>query len=365
MDWRTGNTQVRRGRKLVISFFCTIANYEYGFAFHLDMAGGIEVEAKLTGILSTGALTEDEMKPQKGADPATGLPVVGRKYGLTLSLGGLYAPIHQHFFVARLDMAVDGLFNDVVEVETRRAAVDSVANPFKNAFHTTHTVLTTELGAMRDADARKARHWRIESAPSPEPGSTIGGTSVALAGAGAEQAASGDDLALAPATVNRTGVRTAYALHPHAFVAPFAHPDAAFLMRAGFLLHQLWVTPYARSERFPGGDYPNQADAPDGLPKWVRGDRPVRGKDVVVWHCFGVTHAPRLEDWPVMPVEKTGFSLKPSGFFDRSPALDVPPAERIPNQVQNTKGRSCGDDRKGDKDDAVPEHAPGALAAKL
>ena len=35
----------------------------------------------------------------------------------------------------------------------------------------------------------------------------------------------------------------------------------------------------------------------------------------------------RPEDWPVMPVEYTGFLLQPFGFFDRNPALDVP-AER-------------------------------------
>lgn len=27
-----------------------------------------------------------------------------------------------------------------------------------------------------------------------------------------------------------------------------------------------------------------------------------------------------------MPVDHTGFTLKPVGFFDRNPALDVPPA---------------------------------------
>ncbi|NBO56726.1 MAG: hypothetical protein EBU84_19515, partial [Actinobacteria bacterium] len=27
-----------------------------------------------------------------------------------------------------------------------------------------------------------------------------------------------------------------------------------------------------------------------------------------------------------MPVERTGFHLKPSGFFTRSPAIDVAPA---------------------------------------
>jgi primary-amine oxidase len=35
-----------------------------------------------------------------------------------------------------------------------------------------------------------------------------------------------------------------------------------------------------------------------------------------------------MEDWPVMPVERAGFALRPAGFFDRNPALDVPPADR-------------------------------------
>jgi primary-amine oxidase len=29
-----------------------------------------------------------------------------------------------------------------------------------------------------------------------------------------------------------------------------------------------------------------------------------------------------------MPVERVGFTLKPSGFFDRNPGLDVPPNHR-------------------------------------
>ena len=34
----------------------------------------------------------------------------------------------------------------------------------------------------------------------------------------------------------------------------------------------------------------------------------------------------RTEDWPAMPAVALGFMLKPDGFFDRSPALDVPPS---------------------------------------
>ncbi|CAI0390414.1 unnamed protein product [Linum tenue] len=43
---------------------------------------------------------------------------------------------------------------------------------------------------------------------------------------------------------------------------------------------------------------------------------------VCVW---SYTH-PRLEDWPVMPVEHVGFMLMPHGFFNCSPAVDVPPS---------------------------------------
>ena len=64
----------------------------------------------------------------------------------------------------------------------------------------------------------------------------------------------------------------------------------------------------------------------DGLPARTAGDRSLVGTDVVCWYTFGVTHFVRPEDWPVMPVEYTGFLLSPVGFFDRNPALDVPPS---------------------------------------
>jgi primary-amine oxidase len=50
----------------------------------------------------------------------------------------------------------------------------------------------------------------------------------------------------------------------------------------------------------------------------------VEDTEVVVWYVFAHNHVPRPEDWPVMPVASIGFHLKPDGFFDRSPAMDVP-----------------------------------------
>lgn len=84
------------------------------------------------------------------------------------------------------------------------------------------------------------------------------------------------------------------------------------------------MTGYDPAQRYPAGDFVNQNPGGAGLPEWVQADRPVDGEDIVVWHTFGLTHFPRPEDWPIMPVDYTGFTLKPSGFFDRNPALDVP-----------------------------------------
>ena len=66
-------------------------------------------------------------------------------------------------------------------------------------------------------------------------------------------------------------------------------------------------------------------DNPDGL-GLVQRSTPLR-TDVVLWYVFGIHHVTRPEEWPVMPVDTVSFWLKPAGFFDRNPALDVPPAE--------------------------------------
>ncbi|KAG6473742.1 copper methylamine oxidase-like [Zingiber officinale] len=278
-DWRTGLAEVRRSRRLTVSFICTVANYEYGFFWHFYQDGKIEAEVKLTGILSLGALQPGE----------------SRKYGTTIA-PGLYAPVHQHFFVARMDMAVDckptEAFNQVVEVNVK-VEEPGQNNIHNNAFYAEEKLLKSELEAMRDCDSLSARHWIIRNTRN----------------------------------VNRTGQPTGYKLVPGLNCLPLAGPEAKFLRRAAFLKHNLWVTPYNRDEMFPGGEFPNQNPrVNEGLATWVKKNRSLEETDIVLWYVFGVTHIPRLEDWPVMPVERIGFMLMPHGFFNCSPAVDVPPS---------------------------------------
>ncbi len=69
----------------------------------------------------------------------------------------------------------------------------------------------------------------------------------------------------------------------------------------------------------------------------------VENEDVVVWNVFGLTHNPRVEDWPVMPVEIHELHLRPADFFERNPALDVPGTKNHASvQVdKDTNGTCC------------------------
>jgi primary-amine oxidase len=106
-----------------------------------------------------------------------------------------------------------------------------------------------------------------------------------------------------------------------------AQRESVIGKRAGFMYSHLWVTPENDRERYPAGDYPFQHEGGAGLPEWTSADRSLVNTDVVLWYTFGTNHIPRTEDWPVMPVERVGFHLKPVGFFRQSPGNDVAPSQ--------------------------------------
>ena len=272
-DFRTDQTEVRRLRRLVVSFICTVGNYEYGVYWYFYQDGRVESEIKLTGILSTGALDTGETT----------------NYGTKLG-DHLYGPNHQHFFCMRLDMTVDGLANSVVEVDTVQAPPDE--NPYGNAFRGQTTVLATEQQAQRRIDPMAARYWKV----------------------------------ISNEATNKMGTPTGYKLIAGENCLPFATEESSIRARAGYMWNHLWVTPYAADERWPAGAYPNQSVGGEGLPAWTAADRDVENTDLVVWYTMGHNHLPSLEDWPVMPVACIGFTLKPSGFFDHSPVMDLPPS---------------------------------------
>jgi primary-amine oxidase len=270
-NWN-GSSESRRNRRLVVSFFVTVGNYDYGFSWYFSLDGSIELEIKATGVVFTSAY-----------------PGPGYEFASELA-PGLGAPYHQHLFSARLDMMVDGTDNCVDEVEAALVP-RGPRNPTGTGFTQTVTRLRTEAGARRLADNARNRSWLVTN----------------------------------PSVTNRLGNPVGYMLHPEGRPVLLADEESDIHRRATYATKHLWVTPYAPDENYPAGDLVNMHPGGAGLPAWTAADRDVDGTDIVLWHTFGLTHFPRPEDWPVMPVDSTGFVLKPYGFFGRNPTLDIPP----------------------------------------
>ncbi len=269
-DFRTDRTEVRRGRRLVISSIATVGNYEYGFYWYFQLDGTIEFEMKATGIINTVACRPGEAS----------------KYGVEVA-PGVVGQIHQHLFCARLDLAIDGDENSVLECDTR-AEPEGPANPWGNAFYVEETELSTEGGRARDVEAE--RFWKFVN----------------------------------PNKTNHVGTRPAYKLEPKGSRAIFTAANSPSGRRMGYVRHPLWVTRHDAEERYPAGEFVNHSDSSDGLPAYAAQGRGIENADIVAWHVFGLHHLPRPEDFPVQPVATTGFALMPVGFFDVNPTLDLP-----------------------------------------
>lgn len=209
----------------------------------------------------------------------------------TLVAPGLYAPHHEHYFSVRLDMRVDSERNNLFEVESAPEPPGST-NPHGNAWRTVKTQLCSESQAQRLPDPLRGRTWLVASAD----------TTTALGGS------------------------PAYKIEPGAYTLPLWQQGSQQAARGGFATRQLWATPYEASERYAAGEYITQNGGPDGLVAYTAGDRSLTDSDLVLWYTVGAHHTARPEDWPVMPVATVGFHLKPFGFFDGNPMLDLPPS---------------------------------------
>jgi primary-amine oxidase len=272
-DSHTGGTEVRRSRRMVISSIFTVGNYDYGIFWYLYVDGTMQLEIKLTGIVTTQSHAD--------GDDLTYAALVGPEVA---------APIHQHLFCARFDMEVDGPNNTVYRVDVE-ADPPGPNNPHNNAFRAVATRLDSEQAAIDVVDAAKSRTWRVMN----------------------EQATNG------------LGRPTGFKLLPADTATLYPAPASRIAGRAGFAASNIWVTPTSLNERFPAGNHVTQI-GPDGagLPTWTKADRQLVDTDLTVWHTFGLTHSARPEDYPVMPVEYARCTWVPFGFFDRNPALDLP-----------------------------------------
>ncbi|KAF7715302.1 Copper amine oxidase [Penicillium ucsense] len=281
-NWRTGRAVVTRQRELVIQFIITLANYEYIFAYKFDQAGGITVESRATGILNVVNIDSGKAS----------------EYGNVVS-GGVLAQNHQHIFCVRMDPAVDGVNNSVMVEESHPVPMNVTTNPHGNLYRVIKK--TVDQATFMDADPKINRTIKMVNPHK-----------------------------LNPISGNPVG----YKFIPMATQLLLADSRSVQARRAQFAQHHVWVTKHRDDELYAGGRYTLQSQKEvDGVADAVRRGDSVSDTDVVVWCTFGITHNPRVEDWPVMPVEIMQLTIRPADFFVANPAIDVPSSRNVSSQL--------------------------------
>ncbi|KAI9684656.1 MAG: hypothetical protein M1829_000029 [Trizodia sp. TS-e1964] len=295
-NFRTDRAVVTRSRELVVQFVITLANYDYVFAYKFDQAAGITVETRATGIVS--GVNIDPGKTSR--------------WGNVVSPGVL-AQHHQHIFCLRIDPAIDGNKNTVCVEDSLTLPFSQHTNPWGNGYE----VRTTEIDKSQWLDACPSSNRNIKIVNSSK---------------------------INPISRKPVG----YKFMPPATQLLMAHPDSIVAKRAQFAQHHVWVTKYKEGELWAAGEFTNQSQAEiGGLADAIKRKDDIVDEDVVVWSVFGLSHNPRVEDWPVMPVEIQQLHLKPADFFERNPALDVPSTRNMESKMVET-GDCCSGEIQSD-----------------
>lgn len=278
-NYRTGRAAVVRNRELVVQSIITVANYEYIMAFMFNQAGELMYEVRATGIVSTQPVDEGIEVP----------------WG-TIVHPGVLASHHQHIFSLRVDPAIDGHKNRLVYDEARPMPRSNF-NPHGVGYTIEESVVSKSCGL--DLDINTNRTFKIQNVAVRNP-------------------------------IN--GKPVSYKIHVPPFQKMIADPDSFHYKRAEFADHNLYVTRYKDGELYAGGNYTNQSRGGTGVRSWASRRDNVLDTDLVVFVQFGLQHATRIEDFPVMPCEIIKVSFKPVNFFHENPASDVPPSNQDSNR---------------------------------
>lgn len=279
MNYRTENAVVARKREFVVQTIATVANYEYILNFKFTNDGLVDIETRATGILSTMPIDENVTVPWG--------TVVG---------ANVMAAYHQHILSFRIDPAVDGHKNSVLVEDTEKMP-RSKLNPYGTGF-TTKKTFVDKAGSVEQSPFTN-RTYKIVN-----------------------------ENKINPVSKGPVG----YKIMMPARQMILADEDSFNTKRATFATKQLWVTKYHDHQLFAAGEFTNQSQKDTGIGEWVKAQEPVRNEDVVVWATLGFTHIPRVEDFPVMPVETHNIHLVPANFFEKNPGLDLPQSNNLFNK---------------------------------
>ena len=264
---------------LVLRSVSTVANYDYVFDWAFRQDGTIAVAVGATGIAQVKAVSSRTARESTAAGPAYGRMVAPHTSAIN----------HDHFFCFRLDLDVDGPQNSFRIDRLKTTQLDP-GSPRQSVWIVEgHTAAREQDGRLRVEMERPAL-WRV----------------------------------INPGVVGPLGYPVSYELRPGMNAVSLLAPGDSLRRRAGFANFHLWVTPYRADERYAAGTYPFRRAHDDGLPAWTSANRGLERADLVLWYTMGFHHVARAEDWPVVPVMRQEFELRPFDFFERNPTAGLP-----------------------------------------
>ena len=214
--------EVRRGRRLVVSFHVTVANYDYLVYWRFYEDGGIECEVRATGIMLVGTSPPGVRPP---TDPWSTSAPTPRTTSTSSWPGSTWT------WTAR---------------PTRCAARRPSSSRWAR---------TTRTGSRSVRSARRC-------GPSPRASRTTRWDTQRSWTVVNEQ------------VFNGLGQPVGYRLVPGSALPALFDPASPVLRRAGVIGHTLWVTPQDPTQQWPAGEFPNQSGPDEGLPSWVRPTAP-------------------------------------------------------------------------------------------
>ncbi|KAG7026239.1 hypothetical protein SDJN02_12738, partial [Cucurbita argyrosperma subsp. argyrosperma] len=266
--------EVRPDVSLVIRTITVIGNYDYILDWEFKKCGSIKFAVSLTGIM------EGKTTPHKHTSE-----IKEEIYGLLVAQNTIGIN-HDHFLTYYLDLDIDGQENSFVKGKLTSFKTDG-STPRKSYW----SVVREE--AKKELDARNLPTEPVELyIVNPNKETTIG---------------------------NQVG----YRLIPGPMPRPLLLEDDYPQRRGALCDHNVWITPYNRSEKWAGGMYVDRGRGDETLNIITQRNRDIWNKDIVLWHTIGFHHHPSQDEFPIMPTLSGGFELRPTNFFERNPILKM------------------------------------------
>ncbi len=269
--------------ELVVRHIPTLGNYDYVVDYVFSPQGNITLRVGATGFDAIQSVTSKNMEsPAAKAETAYG----------TLIAPYMVAINHDHYFSFRLDLDIDGTQNALLR--DAYVAGPAEGSTTRTSLWTLQTGRYTKEGpVVPDHAAAGGEAWRVSN----------------------------------PNEKTNLKFNPSYWLDTHHQATSILDSADPPQQRAGFSAQTLWVSKYRADEKWAAGLYPNLSTKDEGLPAYVAKAEPITNDDIVVWYTMGFRHAPRPEDFPILPTFWHEMTLRPVFFFDMDPSMTFNPGQ--------------------------------------